>query len=256
VVHAGDDAAARHDRERHFHDQRFESHGRSRTARFYERAAGRERYRALVDAAARGHDVVEFGCGPGSAALRLGSVARSVLAIDLSPVAIELARARGERVGLPPSVVFAQMNAEALDVPDASVDLVCGSGVLHHLDLEHAYAEAARVLRPTGRAVFHEPLAHNPLLEWYRNRTPEERTVDEHPLRVDDLERARRHFALVDVEFYDLTAMGAFFLPDRWRDRMLPSLRGLDQLLFRRVPFARRYAWVVVMQLSEPRAAR
>ena len=47
---------------------------------------------------------------------------------------------------------------EALDLPEASFDLVCGSGILHHLALERAYGEVARVLAPTGSAVFSEPL--------------------------------------------------------------------------------------------------
>ncbi len=44
---------------------------------------------------------------------------------------------------------------------------VLGKQILHHLDMTQAVPEIARVLRPGGRAVFLEPLIHNPLLEGY-----------------------------------------------------------------------------------------
>jgi hypothetical protein len=40
---------------------------------------------------------------------------------------------------------------------------------------------------PAGWALFSEPLGHNPLVNWYRNRTPEQRTEDEHPLLLSSI---------------------------------------------------------------------
>src|SRR5262249_54121852 len=100
-----------------------------------------------------------------------------------------------------------------------------------------------------------EPLAHNPLIEWYRNRTPHERSDDEHPLRVDDLDIARRWFHDVDAEFHDLTALAAAFLPASWTRHVAPPLQRFDDWLFRRVPRLRRYAWVVVLRARRPRRA-
>ena len=54
----------------------------------------------------------------------------------------------------------------------APFDAVLGKQILHHLDLGVAIPEIVRVLRPGGRAVFLEPLIHNPLLEGYRRLTP------------------------------------------------------------------------------------
>ena len=88
---------------------------------------------------------------------------------------------------------------EAIDRDD-SFDLVCGSGILHHLDLPAAMRELARVLRPSGRAVFMEPLGHNPAINAFRNRTPELRTPDEHPLLGKDLKLCRRYFGSVEVK--------------------------------------------------------
>jgi SAM-dependent methyltransferase len=250
-VGAPGDAATRYERERAFHDERFGTSTRGRTAKFYADATGRARYHALLTELAAGRDVLEIGCGRGSVALRLASNGAHVLGVDLSPVAIDVATERAARAHVE-HARFAAMNAEALDLEPASVDVVCGSGVLHHLDLDRAYAEIARVLRPDGWAVFHEPLAHNPLIEWYRRRTPRERSHDEHPLHIADIERARARFGAVHTEFFDLLALTAPFLPDRLRARALPGLQRADAALFRAVPFVRRYAWVVVLRLGRP----
>src|SRR3546814_18316951 len=79
------------------------------------------------------------------------------------------------------------MNAEAMTFPDDSFDLVFGSGIIHHLDIDRASGEIARVLRPGGRAVFIEPLGLNPAIALYRRFPPRALTPHDPPL-------LRRHF--------------------------------------------------------------
>ena len=59
--------------------------------------------------------------------------------------------------------LYLAMNPEHLDFGDGAFDVVCGTGILHRLDLGRALAEVARVLRPSGSAVFVEPLGCSPL---------------------------------------------------------------------------------------------
>lgn len=143
------------------------------------------------------------------------------------------------------------MDGEHLEFDDAIFDLVCGSAILHHLQLDRAYAEIARVLRPGGLGVFVEALGHNPLINLYRRRTPEMRTIDEHPLRVSDLELASCYFSHASFEYFNLTTLAA--LPLR-RQRVFPAvvdaLECADQTLFRRIPYLRRHAWMVVLRLT------
>jgi SAM-dependent methyltransferase len=168
-------------------------------------------------------------------------------------VAIEQARRRALDEQLSDKVAFEVMDAESLQFSEDTFDLVCGSGVLRHLDLSRAYAEIARVLRRDGLAVFIEPLGHNPVINAYRRRTPALRTVDEHPLLLHDLEQAGEHFAEVQLEFFHLASLAA--IPFRGLPgfrRLLTALDALDRGLFNIAPPLRRHAWMVVLRLGFP----
>jgi len=242
-------------REQAFHDHTFANDTRTRVGRFYAVARSSDAfYQAELLRRCPGAAVLEYGCGRGSSAYALAAAgARSVLGIDISPVAIDLARVRAEREGVADATRFEVMDAEHLKVPDDEFDLCCGTSILHHLDLDQAFDEVARVLNPGGSALFYEPLGHNPAINLYRRATPSIRTEDEHPLLVEDLERARRRFAHVEMRYFHLTALAA--AAAYGRAPFVPLLRGLegfDRGLFRVVPKATRWAWVVVLSLSRP----
>lgn len=247
---------ARLEREREFHDRAFAEDVRASAKRFYAVTAGMlEWYESLLSAHAPGARVLEYGCGPGSRAFHLARNGADVLGIDISPVAIEQATERGRAEGLEQRLEFRVLDAESLDLPDDSFDVVCGSGILHHLNLTRAYGEIARVLKQDGIAVFTEPLGHNRAINAYRNRTPALRTVDEHPLLMSDLALARSFFAEVTTRFFTLSALLA--IPLRGRagfERVLAVLDAVDRLAFRVAPPLRRQAWMVGMTLSRPHA--
>ncbi len=239
-------------REREFHDAAFGSPTQRNSNRFYALAdASSAAYRRTLFGFAGGKRILEYGCGPDSYAFELAGSGSDVVAIDISPVAIDLARRDAASRGL--AIDLQVMDAEALAFGPASFDVVCGKAILHHLDLERAYAEIARVLKPNGVAVFWEPLGHNPLINLYRARTPGERTPDEHPLLTSDLDLARRFFKSVDVRFYHLATLAAIpFLSTPYVTRMAKALDSIDQVLFAIAPPIRRYAWVCVLILSDP----
>jgi len=240
-------------REAEFHDRAFTQGTRQATGRFY--AVARTSKAAYVDRVleeCEGLDVLEYGCGPGSCAPDLVAAGARVTGIDISPEAIDMARRACAETGASEGLRLEVMNAEELAFPAASFDRVCGSGILHHLDLARAASEVVRVLRPRGRAVFFEPLGHNLLINLYRRRTPELRTEDEHPLVASDLRFLSRHFGSVSITYHHLVSLlaaplwgGALFEPAR------AALEGLDRLLLR-LPLVRRQAWIAVAVLAEP----
>jgi SAM-dependent methyltransferase len=240
---------ARYEREREFHDA--DSARWDRVERYYEVTASSHRFFAdRLAQLAPGRAVLEYGCGEGSSAFTLADLGARVTGIDISPVRIEHARERAAAVGLD-SVEFLAMNAEKLEFPDDSFDVVCGISIIHHLELDKALAEVARVLRPNGQALFFEPMGHNPIINLYRRFTPRLRTADEHPLLLSDLRSMQELFAGVDVHFFHLTSLAAAPLAhSRHFSRAAATLEGVDSWLFEHVPRTRKHAWVVVIELS------
>jgi ubiquinone/menaquinone biosynthesis C-methylase UbiE len=244
----------RYQREREFHNEANVRWGA--VEKFYEIAkSARGRYKdLLMSAVAEGSRVLEYGCGEGGNAFALASRGASVTGIDISEVRIQRAIARAEGLG---GLTFKVMNAERLEFPDNSFDLICGAAILHHLDLDLALAEVARTLKDDGKAVFLEPLGHNAAINLYRRLTPAYRTPDEHPLLMRDLQLARGYFELVDAEYFHMTVLLA---TPFWRHRRLRNLgralERLDDALMRAIPFVQRYAWMVVLSLGEPRRDR
>ena len=100
-------------------------------------------------------DVADVGCGDGENARELAAAGARVVGCDPfleAPVADEHVR-------------LVRAAADALPVPDGSMDVVLFCFSLHHVPgprLAGALAEARRVLRPEGRLVVAEPLAAGP----------------------------------------------------------------------------------------------
>ena len=239
---------ARYEREREFHDA--DSVRWARVERYYEVTASSHRYVAdQLAALAPGRAVLEYGCGEGSSAFSLAALGARVTGIDISGVRIQHARERAAAAGLD-SLEFFEMNAEDLKFPDDSFDVVCGISIIHHLDLDKALAEVARVLRPGGQALFFEPLGHNPIINLYRRFTPRLRTEDEHPLLTRDFAAMQGHFAGVEARFFHLTSLAAAPLAHtRLFSPAAGALERFDGWLFERVPRARKHAWVTVIRL-------
>lgn len=99
----------------------------------------------------RGKRVLDVGCGPGWLAVQYAAAGAIVDAVDLTPRAVELARAHLALRKLSANVRTA--NAEDLPFGNDGFDLVISSGVLHHTpDTFKTFRECHRVLKRGGRA--------------------------------------------------------------------------------------------------------
>jgi SAM-dependent methyltransferase len=98
---------------------------------------------------------LEIGAGTGYFTLNMlqAGVVAQATCTDISPGMVSTLGANARRLGL--DVKTARADAESLPFADQSFDLVLGHAVLHHLpDLQKAFSEFHRVLRPGGRLVF------------------------------------------------------------------------------------------------------
>jgi ubiquinone/menaquinone biosynthesis C-methylase UbiE len=136
----------------------------TRPADYLTRAAASDLGKAYKGIAAAkmairpGDVVLDLGCGPGADLPAFAEAAgRSgrVTGIDRDPDAVRQAT---ERTAGLPQVEVREGDIHSLDIPAASVDKAHTDRVLQHVpDPRAALAEARRVLRDSGTAVFAEP---------------------------------------------------------------------------------------------------
>jgi ubiquinone/menaquinone biosynthesis C-methylase UbiE len=123
---------------------------------------GQDQVRAKLEKALGGldgrtfGDALEIGSGTGYFSLNLvqqGLIGR-LTATDISPGMLTQLASTAATLRLE-NVTTVVTEAETLPFEDASFDLVLGHAVLHHIpDLDRAFAEFRRVLRPGGYIVF------------------------------------------------------------------------------------------------------
>ena len=97
---------------------------------------------------------LEIGAGTGffSLNLRQAGVLDEVHVTDISPGMVAAAERNANLLGF--DIEGCVADAELLPYDDATFDLVLGHAVIHHLpDVEKAFREMVRVLRPGGRVV-------------------------------------------------------------------------------------------------------
>jgi SAM-dependent methyltransferase len=135
----------------------------------WESPAGKLRWARRVKMLSRhlgpGMNVLELGCGTGYFTRELARSGADIIAIDVSPELLEIARTNCSA----PNVRYEIQNAYELNYPDDIFDSVVGSSVLHHLEIEKASCEIYRVLKPGGTIYFTEPNMLNPQIAIQKN---------------------------------------------------------------------------------------
>jgi len=102
-------------------------------------------------------DALDVGCGTGFLSLLLAELGHRVTGIDMAPSMLAQARAKSLARGL--TVNFVEADAEAPNLPPASLDLIVERHVLWTLPHPEAALDTWRnLLRPGGRVVLIEGL--------------------------------------------------------------------------------------------------
>ena len=135
----------------------------------WEGPAGRLRWTRRVKMLSNhlcvGMNVLELGCGTGYFTRELAHSGAQIVAVDVSPELLEIARTHCS----PPNVSYEIQNVCAMSYGDSHFDSVVGSSVLHHLEITEALREIYRVLKIGGAIYFTEPNMLNPQIAIQKN---------------------------------------------------------------------------------------
>ncbi len=212
-------------------------------------------YKWLKDRCATGVEVLDFACGNGENGIYAAQYGAEVIGIDISPEGVENANLNAKQAGVDDHCRFEVMDGENMAFPDNAFDLAVEYGALHHVDLDKAMIELNRVLKPGGEMICIEALRHNPIIHWYRKKTPQLRTQweFEHILGVEDLAIAGKYFHKVDVSFFHLAVLAAVpFRKTRCFKPVRAFLNKIDSLLLRSETIG-KYGWIMIFSMSKPR---
>lgn len=214
-----------------------------------------------------GKTLLDLGCGAGETSVYFALKGAEVTAMDISTEMLKITEKISNQYGV--NVKTTRSVAEKLAFPDGSFDYVFGNGVLHHIQLNKAIKEIKRVLKPNGKAIFVEPLSHNPLIHFYRILAKNVRTPTEYPLRFKDFKLMKKYFnRVIHREFWLFSLLifiiflckGAHPSKERYWKKIIVEgekykkiytlLKKVDDFVLKLFPFLGRFCWNTVIVLE------
>lgn len=198
----------------------------------------------------QGKVILDIACGYSMTPVIFALAGATVYAVDVAPKTIATVQRFAEYKGVADRVHAHVSPAETLPFQDAHCDLIYGGAALHHMQLDRAGSELARVLKPGGKGAFQDPLGHNWLFEFardylpYHGKHPVKGT--DRPLRLQEITAFGRHFTTCTYRGFELFSVAAKALHLKRCSRLRRALQVIDAQIFDRFPTVQRYARYVV----------
>ena len=240
-------AAQRILREEQWHNQNFDDEIRSSVSKYYSidiESAFRffeEKIRKELEP--QKTTLLDYGCGHDVYVNGVAGLIKKGVGIDISEARIELAKSIAKKNNLK-NIVFFVMDATKTTFEDEEFDIIRGTGILHHLDLNLSLNEVSRILKNNGKAFFVEPLDTNPFIKLFRKLTPKMRTADEQPLRKKDIEVIMRVFPNTEITYASfLTLLAVPFRNSKHFTKILSTLSFIDSIMLHNKSPFKWFAW-------------
>ena len=194
----------------------------------------------------RGKTVLDLGCGSGECIFPLVRRGAIVLAMDISPELIELARKRVDAAGVRATVKVG--SAYETGLPAGSIDVIFCMSLVHHLDVAKVRNEMLRVLAPAGYIVLKEPIRFSKSYATVCNLLPAYGDISdfEHPLTPAELATMTEPFRVEGLRYFRLPIVP---LTIRWFPAANVAAWKLSGWVLRNLPAAKTYATSVAMRL-------
>ncbi len=115
------------------------------------------------------------------------------------------------------------------------------------MDLDFALPELDRILKHRGIILAVEAFDYNPLIKWYRSKTPLMRTEWEkaHILSFKDLQKARKIFEVKNIKFWHLFSIAGVWVP-----KLLKLLNFLDKIILK-IKGIQAMAWMITFEMHK-----
>ena len=204
----------------------------------------------ILESEVKGKTVLDYGCGHGMHSVSIARFGGKITGVDLSEESLKIAKRRSEEDGFSEKIQFVTGDCESLPFADHSFDIVFDGGTFSSLDIEKAFSEIARVLKPGGLLIGIETLGHNPLANFKRwiNKKRGIRTgwAAEHIMKMSDFEHAKKYFDVRETKFFHFFSMFAFPFRNLPGGKVL--FRVLDKIdnMVLKIPFLKRYGFKIV----------
>ena len=215
--------------------------------------------------------ILDLGCGEGQNACYLASLGAKMTAIDISEMNINITRLRAERNSLSNKMKIEVASCTDTGLPACSFDVIVGYGLIHHLTMDEElllYKEVARLLNPSGFAVFSEFLNNSPFLEFLRTLVPIRGKSDPrpsrlskdwdyyiandvHPIRVNTTKHYREVFEQFKFKSVKLEELGVLTRLDRLtaNKNFKRRIHDFDYKIFPMIPFHSKLARSIIVTL-------
>ena len=230
-------------REKNFHNE-LQSQKKGRFENIFYKALYNisEDFFNYLENNAKGSEILDYGCGVGSFVEKVIKFKpKKIVGIDISEISINKAKDKIKR--LETHADFSVDNCEKTKFANNSFDIVYGSGILHHLQINKCLDEIHRILKSNGSLIFIEPLGTNPIINFYRKLTPKSRSRDEHPLIDKDFKYINSKFIDTKIKYYGFLTLIFFpFYKSPNNSRLFKLLVAFDQYLFK-FKFFQLFAW-------------
>lgn len=188
---------------------------------------------------------LDLGCGTGLFTDKVYRATKAqITGIDISEDLLSQARERQ------PEVTFKIEDAMNMSFPDNHFDVVFGSSILHHLEMDKATKEIFRILRPGGRMIFAEPNMLNPQILVQKNVPFIKRWLGDSP---DETAIVRWNFSTMmkKIGYVKTRVIPYDFLHPYTPSLFIPLVKAIGSVV-ERIPVLKEIAGSVIIYGEKP----
>lgn len=215
-----------------------------------------------------GKKILICSCGIGLYVIAALRTRAEVFAFDISRTAVEKAREYVKINGFKHCEI-SEMDFHKLKYDNEFFDIVFGTQILHHVDVEICGKEIYRVLNRGGIAVFEENSYKNPLIHAVRNLLFSKNTFggrrskgrfgfvrkgtdDENPLDEREIKVLKQIFRdEIKREYNDFIFFEMLSRHNKYFAKYEKSFKNLDKFIYNKFPFLRQYGFQQILIMKK-----